>query len=302
MLATLFNALAFAVSFIYCDQAFAFQVLGPHPYQIENIVVFGDSYSDVESVGDNGTAWPVYAAGYGPFSLYPFAKSGATCSNNLTNRPFPSVMETKTIYSLWIGTNDVGRSALLTGDQMPGVTLADVIECATSWVKVLYESGARNFLLQNMIPLETTVLYSRDSYPNLFWTLERNATEWNIFMTELTTSGNSLAKLMLRGLASFSVGAHIGLFDSHSLFLDMIASPAKYLNGTASPNAVTPIKSCIFQLNGSTANCTTITGTDRDSYLWVDELHPSEQANRVVAREYSDAVLRKTDSWVTWLR
>ncbi|KAL5533380.1 hypothetical protein ACEPAF_5156 [Sanghuangporus sanghuang] len=81
----------------------------------------------------------------------------------------------------------------------------------------------------------------------------------------------------------------------------MIASPAKYLNGTAPPNVVTPIKSCIFQLNGSTANCTTVTGTDRDSYLWFDELHPSEQANRVVAREYSNAISRKSDSWVTWL-
>ncbi|KAL5511907.1 hypothetical protein ACEPAH_5125 [Sanghuangporus vaninii] len=81
----------------------------------------------------------------------------------------------------------------------------------------------------------------------------------------------------------------------------MIASPAKYLNGTASPNVITPIKCCIFQLNGSTANCMTVTGTDRDSYLWFDELHPSEQANRAVVREYTNAILRKSDSWVTWL-
>ena len=56
--------------------------------------------------------------------------------------PFPSLFETQlplyftekangslrlepdeTIYTLWIGTNDVGASALLTGHQTPGVTL-----------------------------------------------------------------------------------------------------------------------------------------------------------------------------------
>ena len=237
-----------AISVICCGQAFARRAPGLQRDHIKNIVVFGDSYSDIVSVGDNGTAWPVYAAGYGPFNLFPFAKSGATCSNNLTNRPFPSIMESQlplyfseiengmlrldpseTVYSLWIGTNDIGQSALLTGDQTPGVTLVDVIECATNWVKILYESGARNFLFQNvspmlqpcdeispidrvfqMIPLENTVLYSKDSYPNQFWTFERNSTEWSIFMTELTTSGNALTELILRDLASTLVGAQIG--------------------------------------------------------------------------------------------
>ena len=119
--------------------------------------------------GDGGVAWPVYAAGYGNFKLFPFARSGATCSNNLTSRPFPSLFEsqlplyltetrnhslrldpTSTIYTLWIGTNDVGANALLTGSQAPGVTLVDTVSCAVNWVKTLYASGARNFLFQNV--------------------------------------------------------------------------------------------------------------------------------------------------------
>lgn len=106
---------------------------------------------------------------YGNFTLYAFAKSGATCSNYLTYRPFPPVFEyqlplyftekyngsleldpASTIYTLWIGTNDVGVNALITGSQTPGVTLVDTIGCAVEWVKVLYTSGARNFVFQNV--------------------------------------------------------------------------------------------------------------------------------------------------------
>ncbi|KAJ3485850.1 hypothetical protein NLI96_g4673 [Meripilus lineatus] len=217
--------------------------VGPSPRQIKNLVTFGDSYTDVVSVGDGGVAWPVYAAGYGPFHLFPFARSGATCSNNLTSRPAPPVFESQlplyfaevangtlklkpeeTIYTLWIGTNDVGGGGLLTGHQAPGVTIVDTVSCAVNWVKTLYASGARNFLFQNMIPLQHVPLYSADSYPNRFWTAPRNTTEWSVFMTELVNSGNEIAKLMLQDLPSTLRAAHIGLFDSYALLVDTRAS------------------------------------------------------------------------------
>ena len=147
----------------------AVAALGPRSGQIKSLVTFGDSYTDVVVTGDGGTAWPVYAAGYGHFALHPFARAGATCSNNLTFRPFPSVFESQlplffqekangslklneddTIYTLWLGTNDVGVNALITGGQMPGVTLVDTVSCAINWVKTLYQAGARNFLFQNV--------------------------------------------------------------------------------------------------------------------------------------------------------
>lgn len=111
----------------------------------------------------------MYAARDGDFQLFPFARSGATCSNNITFRPFPSVFESQlplyfaekangtlrlnpeeTIYTLWIGTNDLGANALLTGEGANGVTVVDVVSCAVNWVKTLYRSGARNFLFQNV--------------------------------------------------------------------------------------------------------------------------------------------------------
>ena len=113
--------------------------------------------------------WPVFASEEGKFNLHNFAKSGATCSNNLTFRPFPPLFESQlplyftekangslklnpqeTMYTLWIGTNDVGANALLTDNHAPGATLVDVVACAVNWVEVMYKSGARNFIFQNV--------------------------------------------------------------------------------------------------------------------------------------------------------
>ncbi|KAJ7723270.1 GDSL lipase/esterase [Mycena maculata] len=294
--------------------------VGVRPSQIKNLVTFGDSYTDVVVTGDQATAWPVYAAEYAHVNLHPFARAGATCSNNLTFRPFPpvfgsqlptyftekgngsiSVPEDDTIYTLWIGTNDLGVSALLTGSD-PGVSLVEVTACMVDWVKVLYENGARNFIFQNMIPLELTILYSANSYPNRYWAFERNTTEWSITMTEMTRSGNRLTQLMLQTLAPTLPGSHIALFDSHALFQDMYDHPALYLNGTAPLNVTGAWDSCVYPLGGiGTPDCTIANGTARDSFLWTDELHPSEQADRIVAREIALTLEGKGSQWTTWL-
>ncbi|KAF4566047.1 hypothetical protein EYR36_011461 [Pleurotus pulmonarius] len=294
--------------------------VGVRPGQISNLVTFGDSYTDVVSTGDRGVAWPVYAAGFAGVTLFPFARSGATCSNNITFRPFPSVFESqlplyfeekangttrldpaRTVYTLWIGTNDVGVNSLISGGNR--ASIVDTTTCAVNWVNTLYASGARNFIFQNMIPLQLVPLYAADSWPNRFWTAPRNTTEWSVFMTELALSGNALAKLMLKDVASKLRGAHIALFDSHSLFQDMFDHPSLYLNGTAPLNVTGASEACVFPLDGEPGSpvCTTTLGADRDSFLWVDELHPSEQADRIVAREIAEVVRGKANKWTTWL-
>ncbi|KAG5720609.1 GDSL esterase/lipase [Termitomyces sp. T112] len=292
---------------------------GVQPKQIKNLVTFGDSYTDIVNVGDGGVAWPVYAAGYANVTLFPFAKSGATCSNNITYRPFPSVFESQlpayfaeigngslevdpeeTIYTLWIGTNDLGINSLVTGSN--NASIVDVANCMINWVKVLYNSGARNFVFQNMIPLQDTILYSANSYPNRFWQPERNTTAWSVFMTELVLSGNALTKLLLQNLAPTLPGSHIALFDSHALFADIYAHPALYLNGTAPLNVTGCINPCVFDTNGTVISCSTVSNqAERDSYLWWDELHPSEQADRVVAKEVATMIGGGASDWATWL-
>ncbi|KAF9478581.1 hypothetical protein BDN70DRAFT_933290 [Pholiota conissans] len=294
---------------------------GVLPGQIKNLVTFGDSYTDTVVISNGGTQWPVYASGYAHVNLFPFARSGATCSNNITFRPFPSLFESQlpayfnatgtkktalnareTVYTLWLGTNDVGSNALLTGSDK--ASLVDVTECMINWVKVLYASGARNFLFQNMIPLQNVPLYAPVSYPDRYWTAQRNTTEWSVFMTELVLSGNALTKLMLQALAPTLPGAHVGIFDSHSLFADMFSRPQLYLNGTAPLNVTGAVQACVFELNESTSDtgaCTIAKGSDRDSFLWFDELHPSEQADRIVAREIAQVIEGRANQWTTWL-
>jgi hypothetical protein len=121
-------------------------------------------------VATNGTAWGQYLAGYAGLALHNFALSGATCSNAVTPRPgFSDVVADElgaydnftkstrldpahTLYTLWIGTNDVGAGELLTGQAPPGVSVVDTAACAVGVVKSLYERGARKFLFQNVRP------------------------------------------------------------------------------------------------------------------------------------------------------
>ncbi|KDR70177.1 hypothetical protein GALMADRAFT_890537 [Galerina marginata CBS 339.88] len=332
--------------------------------QITAFVPFGDSYTDTFSPSNGGTAWPVYAVGYASSSvgsdveggendvengenkgkggqpkvgLFPFARSGATCSNNITNRPFPSVFESQlplwemekangslgyladgskglgdseakkedaALYFLWIGTNDVGDNGLLTGHGAEGVSLVDVMGCAVDWVRVVYESGGRNFVFANMLPLQRTPLYSANSYVNHYWTAQRNTTEWNVVMSELVLSGNALTKLMLQALAPSLPGAHLGIFDTYSLFNDILDRPSVYLNGTAPLNTTGAVKSCVYQLNESTGDsgdCTIAQGGARDSFVWFDELHPSEQSGRVLAKEMARVIKGQESDWMSWL-
>ncbi|THH33341.1 hypothetical protein EUX98_g827 [Antrodiella citrinella] len=296
---------------------------GPTPSQIKNLVTFGDSFSDVVQTGDHATAWPVYAADYGHYHLFPYAKYGAPCSTKQIQIPYPSLLESQipsyedgiangslsmlhpddTMYTLWIGANDIGGWGLLTGEAAQNVTLVDIVQCTMEWVEVLYKSGARYFLFQNLPPLEHTINYGAVSYPNLYWTAQRNQTDWHLTMTQYVAAGNELSSLMLKNLASTLPDIHIGLFDSYKLISDMLAHPQDYLNGTAPVNTTGAIHSCVYELNESTSdtgNCTIVTGSDVDSYLWYDEVHPSEQTDRIIARELVAGIERRSDNWTTW--
>lgn len=131
--------------------------------------------------------------------------SGAVCSNKITprmlssiNAPFPSVLEYEvpayiadskhktdsgkpfmqissddTVYSMWIGTNDLGQSAFLTDSQEPNKTIPDYIECIYQTFDQIYNNGGRYFLLMNNAPLQLTPLYATPEnhgvHDNYYW-------------------------------------------------------------------------------------------------------------------------------------
>lgn len=74
---------------------------------------------------------------------------------------------------------------------------------------------------------------------------------------------------------------------------DIHSNPSAYLNGTAPLN-----------VNGYVNHCNTTGGDceaspNPDSYLWYDELHPSEQTERVIAREFVN-VVEGSSQWATY--
>lgn len=147
----------------------AVRAVGPPPGSIMNLVTFGDSYTDLNAGSDGGIPWPQYVADEGHFTLHSYANSGAVCDHRLTPRSFPSIIQDElptffndtahglrlvpeeTMYTLWIGTNDLGFDEMMSGGNTPGTTIIDTTACAMQWIKTLYAAGARNFVFQNVI-------------------------------------------------------------------------------------------------------------------------------------------------------
>lgn len=72
---------------------------------------------------------------------------------------------------------------------------------------------------------------------------------------------------------------------------DIWNHPSVYLNGTVPLN-----------VTGYAAGCSTSVCTSKsswDSYMWYDELHPSEQTDRVIAREFVE-VIKGRSKWATY--
>ncbi len=99
----------------------------------------------------------------------------------------------------------------------------------------------------------------------------------------------------------------------------MYNNPSEYLNGTAPLNVTGAVLSCVYPEGSDNSSvCTTVHGSDRDSFLWsarfatavgtnltfgyrYDELHPSEQADRIVAREVAQVARGEENRWTTWI-
>lgn len=210
-----------------------------------------------------------------------------------------SILPIETMYIIWIGTNDVG---LLTDGT--GVSIVEVRQCVIDVVLALYESGARNFVIMNIIPLELTPFFSVNSCTNEHCQTMQIATLQNAFIYELTRGGNTITELLLQTTLPRLSGAHIASFDTYGLFMDMYNNPGAYLNGTGPANVTGSVVSCVVQPGESGADvstCTVVEGEGlRGGYLWYNDLHPSQQANRVVAREITAVLKGEQNRWTTW--
>lgn len=73
---------------------------------------------------------------------------------------------------------------------------------------------------------------------------------------------------------------------------DIWENPSQYLNGTVPYNVTSSVYRC-----GSPCTSNAV----RDSYLWYDDLHPSEQTDRIIAREFVN-IVRGKSKWARYWR
>ncbi|KAF2113362.1 hypothetical protein BDV96DRAFT_648327 [Lophiotrema nucula] len=281
------------------------------------------------NTASGGLSWPRWASIYSNTTLYNYAVSGAVCSNRISprffasiNAPFPDIAGyelpafiadskyvspngTKffagtpkdTVYAIWIGTNDLGNNAFLTDAQIPGKTLVDFVDCVYSTIAGLYANGGRYFVLLNLAPLQLLPQYATPAHGGLaatqyFPDKPANITEVSYRIWESVATVNDVYKYRTPFEVDISdqyENIHIANFDVNQLITDVYNQPEGYLNGTAPANVTGYINHC--DLKGQ--NCVKQGGGDKavaDSYLWYDELHPSEQTDRIIAKEFVKVV------------
>lgn len=223
-----------------------------------------------------------------------------------TNTLFTDRTSDNTVYSMWIGTNDLGDNAFLTDSQVAGSVISNFTSCVFQALDGIYETGARYFVLMNMAPLQLSPLYGLPDaggvYADHYWpnkvsspnSLQQhklisqpgNTTEVSYKMWQYTTSVNEIWKYQLPFellVAKRYPGAAFSIFDVHSLMTDIYNHPNQYFESPA--NVTGYWYSC--NLNSTVCKQSDL---PMDSFMWYDELHPSVKTDEIIAKEFINVV------------
>ncbi|ROW04461.1 hypothetical protein VMCG_05000 [Cytospora schulzeri] len=281
----------------------------------------GTLQQPINATASGGYAWGQFIQQYTGAAYFDYAVAGATCSNGYISRylaaigkPFPSVVDDQlpsfvadvqvqalyqnrtaenTVYALWIGTNDLGFGAFLTDSQAPGTNITTYIDCVWSVFDTIYSTGGRRFVLLNNAPLQLSPTYAAQykggAGDNSFWPNKTlyNETEYEYKMLEYTQVANRLFdygvafELLVKARWP---GATFDILDVNSLLTDIYKNPSAYLDAPAN---VTGAFHCCSLVNSS--ECFNQPAS-LDTFLWYDELHPSNKTDSIIAREFIGAV------------
>jgi len=207
-------------------------------------------------LSSGGRIWAQYVQQYTNITLYDYAVSGAVCNStfantkrnavsrnqipafladtlyisNTTLKPIISTPTDQTIYGIWIGTNDLGNGAFLTENQPKNLTIMAYIDCVYAQLDLLYNFGARKFVLMNIAPLDLTPQYSLPEYGGLnaprYWTdklsYNANITQISEKMREYSTLVNAVYEArtpLYVKLSGRYPESSFAVFDVHSLVI-----------------------------------------------------------------------------------
>ncbi|KAL3430454.1 GDSL lipase/esterase [Aspergillus tetrazonus] len=276
-----------------------------------------------------GRVWPSYVQQYSGVNLYDYAVSGAVCDSVIANTKRSGIKQDQmssfltdnsyrdnrtgsralinppdeTVYAIWIGTNDLGYGGFLTEVQPDGMPLTYFTDCVYEQLDRLHAVGARAFVLMNIAPLDLCPEYARPENggdeTGQFWSnkagYDTNVTRSSEKMRQYFTMVNEVFEYRTPFellLANRYPGSRFAVYDVHALMTDIWENPGNYLNGTVPYNVTSSVYQC-----GNACSASEV----RDSYMWYDELHPSEQTDRIVAREFVNVVRGET-KWARFWR
>ena len=148
---------------------------------------------------------------------------------------------------LFIGTNDIGIGNFVTNDQREAVALPDVADCQLDALRTLHALGARNFVVNALIPLQLTPLYGGSSAPVIYYpSPPHNGTAWHREMTNLVHSLNRIVRDGVRALDAEwrGDGGSVQWFNTYGFFEEMYDNPAQFFNGSIPANVTGHCHQC----------------------------------------------------------
>ncbi len=221
---------------------------------------------------ENGTnfAWAAARSGTGQnFGLIPNLQmqvgyyTGQLVDNNPA-LPDPST----TLFTIWIGGNDVFARVEENDPVTPGQVAANVSTAVTN----LYNAGGRSFLIPNLPPIGQSPDYRNDPIKGPL-------------AASFTTDLNFHLDLSLNALSSSLAGIDIIKLDINQIFADVTANPAAYGLSNVTDRAYTPFSGeepLPFPYGSVVAN--------PGEYLYWDSAHGTAAVNILIAEAAYQAV------------
>lgn len=169
------------------------------------------------------------------------------------------------------------------------------VDCIWSVFDTIYSTGGRRFVLFNNAPLQLAPMYAAQSNggagDNQYWQNKTsggyNQTEYQHKIYEYTQLVNRLFEY---GVAYETLvrarwpGVTFDVFDVNTLLSNIYHDPSQYLDPPA--NASGFYHHCDANNNSI---CTT-SPHPLETFLWYDELHPSNKTDTIVAQEFIKVV------------
>jgi len=245
---------------------------------IKDLIVFGDSYSDVNTNYDNmtytgenhsgGKNWPLQLIELHDMFLWDFAYGGARMSSKYTIQKHPCSLETQyeyfklrmiennehskwdsesSIFAFWFGINDMIKTKQ-SQDNTVKLGLGDLFNT----IGEIYNYGARNFLIFNVPPVDKAPFFISGAFLN---TAE--------FVDKFNAG-------ILEKIEEFSKGhqdANVILYNAFDEFNYIMDHHKEY---------------GLTELKKDYNNYST---RDRDTFFWNDSNHPTDKVHKIFAED-----------------